>query len=175
MIAYNRPSYFEAVLRSLAGCVGIERYTVLFFMEPVNERVIALARAFSAARETRVTVNPTRLGCHPNKKQAVRAGFEFPEGSAADDFGASNRRRATLRRCVHHPTLSSANRGPAPRRRLESVVFERCPLYAVWSAQPDRCRSHRLRVPLFDSGRAGLPRVGWGGRRGGARSDCARG
>ena len=86
IIAYNRPTYFEAVLSSLARCAGIEKYTLLIFLEPGDERVLALARGFDAANRTDVVVNARRLGPHPNLLQAVTTGFERAGSGADDDF-----------------------------------------------------------------------------------------
>ena len=86
IIAYNRPTYFETVLASLARCAGIEKYLLLVFLEPGDARVLALARGFDAAKRTEVVVNARRLGAHPNLRQAVAAGFERAGRGADDDF-----------------------------------------------------------------------------------------
>ena len=48
MIAYNRPGYFSKTLSYLAKCDGIEKYTILFFIEPGtdNKEVIEIAKNF---------------------------------------------------------------------------------------------------------------------------------
>jgi hypothetical protein len=49
------------MLASLEECIGIEKYKVLFFLEPSDSGVIELARAFDATEST-VHVNTERLG-----------------------------------------------------------------------------------------------------------------
>eukprot|EP00941_MAST-03F_sp_MAST-3F-sp1_P002365 g2365.t1 len=84
IIANDRPDYLSQVLSTLAACSGIEKYTVLFFIEPGNDEVIRLANEFSAAARSVVTINSSRLGCHANKKQALRECFA--KGSSMHDF-----------------------------------------------------------------------------------------
>lgn len=78
LIAYNRPKYMSRVLKSLQDCIGIHRYDVHIFVEPENDEVISISRKFNAARSW-VHVNPSRLGCHANKKQSVAFGFNISE------------------------------------------------------------------------------------------------
>jgi hypothetical protein len=66
IVAYQRPIYFERLLKSLSECVGIEKYTVLFFLEPSGSGVTKLAQNFDAAAETIVHINPQRLGFYRN-------------------------------------------------------------------------------------------------------------
>lgn len=75
VVAYNRPDYLARSLARLAQCTGIEDYTVMFFVEPVDSEVIALAHNFSAARRSIVHVNQVQFGFPHNIRQAVEVGF----------------------------------------------------------------------------------------------------
>lgn len=75
VVAYNRPDYFRRTLSHLARCTGIQDYTVMFFIEPVDSEVIALARNFTAAHRSVVHVNPVQFGFPHNIRQAVEVGF----------------------------------------------------------------------------------------------------
>mmetsp|Transcript_25045 Transcript_25045/g.67582 ORF Transcript_25045/g.67582 Transcript_25045/m.67582 type:complete len:320 (-) Transcript_25045:139-1098(-) len=75
VVAYNRPEYLKQVLDHLAACDGIEKYTVLMFIEPVNEECAAVARSFNAAKRTVVHVNPVTMGFPHNLRQALEVGF----------------------------------------------------------------------------------------------------
>lgn len=79
VIAYQRPNYFAQMLATLGACVGIERYKVLFFLEPSSSGVIELARAFNAAAESIVHVNSERLGFYRNIRQGVEVGLRHAD------------------------------------------------------------------------------------------------
>ena len=74
MTACDRINYTEEVLKSLAGCIGIEDYIFLPHVEPINKEVIKALGAFSAC-ETTVTVNERRLGHTLNTHTALKNGF----------------------------------------------------------------------------------------------------
>jgi hypothetical protein len=78
VIAYQRPKYFSQMLASLEGCIGIEKYKVLFFLEPSDSGVIELARAFDAT-ESIVHVNSERLGFYKNIRQGVETGLQHAD------------------------------------------------------------------------------------------------
>ena len=75
VVAYNRPAYLKQVLDHLAACDGIEKYTVLMFIEPVNAECAEVARSFSAAKRSVVHVNPVTMGFPHNLRQALEVGF----------------------------------------------------------------------------------------------------
>jgi hypothetical protein len=77
VIAYQRPQYFRNLLEALSKCHGIEKYTVLFCLEPSESGVIELAQNFDAAKEVIVQVNPKRLGFNQNIRQGVETGFQY--------------------------------------------------------------------------------------------------
>ena len=65
----------QQVLENLARCDGIEKYTVLMFIEPVDDEVARVARNFDAAARTVVHINPVVMGFPHNLRQAVEVGF----------------------------------------------------------------------------------------------------
>jgi len=72
VVAFNRPSYFQRCLDALAMCRGIDRYTVLLFVEPADAEVIKVAQAFAAsgiAANTVVHVNTISFGFPQNLRQ----------------------------------------------------------------------------------------------------------
>jgi hypothetical protein len=78
LVAYNRPEYFRQVLAALGKCRGVEKYTVMMFLEPVSDEVVAVAKEFEArgaAKKVVVHVNPVKFGFPHNLRQAVEVGF----------------------------------------------------------------------------------------------------
>lgn len=74
MTLCNRPDYTNQVLRSFEECIGIEDYHMIMCVEPINDEVIKLAKAFNACL-TEVVINPRRLGYNQNTFQALNRGF----------------------------------------------------------------------------------------------------
>jgi hypothetical protein len=76
VVAYDRPHYLERVLGALGSATNVEKYTVLFHLEPCEDAkrpedckaVHNVARNFSASKVTHVTINEKRKGCEYNIK-----------------------------------------------------------------------------------------------------------
>ena len=82
VVAYNRPDYLRQVVAALGQCRGIEKYTVMFFLEPGNAEVVSAALEFqaaSAAARVVVHVNPINFGFPHNLRQALEVGFTQAE------------------------------------------------------------------------------------------------
>jgi len=78
VVAYNRPSYLRRSLAALGKCKGIEKYTVLIFVEPEVPEVAEVARSFASrglANHCAVHVNPVNMGFPHNLRQALEVGF----------------------------------------------------------------------------------------------------
>lgn len=78
IVAYNRPDYLREVVSALAVCRGVDKYTVMFFLEPVNSEVAVVAQEFASlgvAARTVIHVNPIVFGFPHNLRQAVETGF----------------------------------------------------------------------------------------------------
>lgn len=74
MTLFNRPQYLRKVLAALSQCVGVERYHIIFCIEPGCPEVEALARGVRFAA-TRIVVNPEVLSCPVNVFQALSLAF----------------------------------------------------------------------------------------------------
>ncbi len=74
MTLYNRPDYLKKVLGALSRAAGIERYHIIFCIEPGCPEVIALAESVRFARTT-VLVNEKVLTCPVNVYQAMSLAF----------------------------------------------------------------------------------------------------
>jgi tetratricopeptide (TPR) repeat protein len=95
IVAYDQPEGLQKVLDSLRAATGVQKYTVLFFLEPEPtgdaalkvRKVHDIARAYDASLAS-VHVNRAHLGYGANVKQALKAGFEAADFviTLRDDF-----------------------------------------------------------------------------------------
>lgn len=87
IVAFDRPVYLKQALKHLARADGIEKYTVLFFLEPCSaskrprdcREVHKLAWTFSASKKSVVNINEKQKGCEANIKQAMELGFQHAD------------------------------------------------------------------------------------------------
>jgi hypothetical protein len=75
---YRRDEYIRTVLEALDGCVGIERYMVLLFLEPGWEKVEEIARTVGTFQRE-VVINQRQYGCNANIYQCLEEGFKRSE------------------------------------------------------------------------------------------------
>ena len=76
MTSYRRPDYTREVLAALANCDEIDDWLLLPNVEPGNEEVVELFRAWDAC-ESRLVVNKKRLGLNRNTHEAVYRAFQL--------------------------------------------------------------------------------------------------
>ncbi len=138
MVLWNRPDYTRTVLAALRACEGIGDYLLLPHVEPGNEQVLALVNSIDFA-ETRVTLNPTRLGIGRNTYLAWQDGFRKADFiiHIEDDTVPSRdclRYMEHCRRAYRDDqeifSISSYNR--APCRSLQHYHISRRPPYTCW-------------------------------------------
>jgi hypothetical protein len=76
IVAYDRPHYLKQILGALGSATNVEKYTVLFNLEPCDDakrpedckEVHEVARNFTAGKVNHVAVNEKRKGCEYNIK-----------------------------------------------------------------------------------------------------------
>jgi hypothetical protein len=76
---YNRPEYTARLFDHLNNCIGVDEYSFIICVEPVNSDVINLAKSFRPAQSS-LTINEDKLGCQTNIFQSVAKGFEINTG-----------------------------------------------------------------------------------------------
>jgi hypothetical protein len=138
MVLWNRPAYTRAVLTALRGCSGIGDYLLLPHVEPGNDEVLSLVQAIEFA-ETRLTLNPRRLGIGKNTYLAWQEGFtksdfiihiEDDTVPARDCLRYLEHCRRAYRRDHEVFSVSSYNRLPCPPNQLYHI--SRRPPYTCW-------------------------------------------
>ena len=158
MTLCNRPAYTARVLEALAACDGIDGKPVAFSIEPVNEEVIRLAKAF---REPRfIHVGQKQLGCNCNTYYALSMGFsEYDQVVALEDDTVPG--RDFLRFCEwglreyrdDKSVFSICGYQRTPAEELphtSSVVREQWFTPWGWATWRDRWDSVRTRWPADD-------------------------
>lgn len=75
MTLWKRPEYTKRVFDALEKCEGIENYTLIVCIDPGCDEVVSIVgRAAFCAID--LVLNPKRLDCPRNTRQALSRGFE---------------------------------------------------------------------------------------------------